>query len=116
MIQNFFNCVVDVQFMTDAPRQTSGGFTPLWQTVAQAVACRIEDASGDVREEFARQQLEVTHTIFTTMADLTNRYRLVNSDNQSTTWLIKGVKRRRAIGTMPEFWVIAALQMVETAT
>ena len=85
----------------------SGGGTTLSYTLKQsAVPCSINTMSASEREQFAQQQIVVTHTIaFKSSAITTSLVRgdkIVAADDGGS-YHVRGIRSGRAYGSVPAF-------------
>jgi head-tail joining protein len=92
-----------VQQMGPTTPDAAGGWTPSWSDVFAPVWVRLEDASAARVEQFARQEMNITHEIFTMTRGIRVGMRFVNSAN-GRPYLIGGDITEYATGRIPTYF------------
>lgn len=83
----------------------SGGYLVLpWSTIATGPG-RVDDASPQIREQFAAQGATVTHTVFTEISTIKAGHRILTSDG--LILFVEGCIKNRGILTIPTYYTIA---------
>lgn len=95
-----------VQTPNPITKDTSGAPKRTFSDLYTAVPCRIQDASSQVQDVYMMRDIEVKHQVFTQQAGIAPKHLLVSSDGRKA--IVEGVKFRRAIGSMPDFYVVDA--------
>ncbi len=102
------------QFTITVQRQVSskdaaGGITNTWTDLYTGVRARIEDASANTIEKFARLQMEVSHEIFTQQSGITNGMRVL--DSEGGIYTVTGVTREQKTGGIDTYYEVYAMEV-----
>jgi hypothetical protein len=106
VISDLFTDAVTIQQLASS-RDAGGGVLSSWTGVALNVQCRIEDASADAKEDFARLQMAVSHCVYQTWGTMEVGFRLIDAAS-GRIFVVKGSQHFRAIGNMLEYWATFA--------
>lgn len=87
-------------------KDSSGAPKRTFADLYTAVPCRWQDASSQVQNAYMMRGIEVTHQIFTQQTGIAAKHLLIASDGRKA--IVEGVNFRRAIGSMPDFYVVDA--------
>lgn len=92
--------IAKIQRLNANTPDAAGGWTPTWTDIFNPIYCRIEDASAARIEQFARQQLNITHEIFTSQQGVRVGMRVVEN---GIAYLVQGDITERATGRIPTY-------------
>lgn len=109
-LAGLMNQQMAVQRLSSA-RDAAGGTISSWSEIAASVRCRIEDASAELRLQFASMTINITHRIFARHSDIVAGDRIVAEGNY---YRAHSIQTRRGIGGMVAFQVIFGEQLVAT--
>lgn len=109
-LTGLMNQRMTVQRLSSA-RDAAGGTVSSWSEIAENVRCRIEDASAELKLQFASMVINVTHRIFARYTDILAGDRIVAEGNY---YRVHSIQSRRGIGGMTSFQVIFGEQLVAT--
>lgn len=87
-------------------KDSSGAPKRTFADLYTAVPCRVQDASSRVQDVYMMRGIEVKHQMFTQQTGIAPKHLLVASDGRKA--IVEGVNFRRAIGSMPDFYVVDA--------
>jgi len=88
---------------------TSGGLVPTFVDLATGVNVRVEDAKSSTVRAYATDGIVVSHTIFTENGSGAKSDRWITSDGRYME--IKGIRKRRGIGSMDTFYNYDCLEL-----
>lgn len=92
-----------------------GGVTLTYSSLQAAVPCQINTASSSTREQYAREQVTVTHTVSFLKSAVTTTFapgmKLV-ADDTGASYHVKGIRNGRALMDVPAFLFIDAEEML----
>ena len=94
---------ITIQEPANATDDSAGLIVLPWTQVAQGPG-RVEDASAQVRQQWAAQGSVVTHTVFTEIATAKPGHRVVTSEG--LTLLVEGVLINRSFLHIPTYYTL----------
>lgn len=94
-------------------RDAGGGVRHSWAQVGEEFKGQLEDASSKDQEIFAQRNIVVTHQVFVLQSDSATVQDGDRLSFEGRKFLVRGIRNRRAKGTIPAFWNVMCEEQKE---